>query len=89
MRHRAIMHAGTTHLLVTIRDVSASGLLVETDLVLDVGVEGVLENHLVHGETQVRVVRHSFTSRGRHAMGLEVISNVPPAGDGSGLFRVG
>ncbi len=88
MRHRAIMHAGKMHLLVTIRDVSASGLLVETDLVLEVGAEGVLENHLVLGETQVRVVRHTVTSRGRRAMGLEVISTVAPTSDGSGLFRV-
>lgn len=73
MRHRAIMHAGPMHLLVTIRDVSTSGLLVETDVMLDVGVEGVLENHFVLGETQVRVVRHTVTPRGRSAMGLELI----------------
>lgn len=55
---------------------------------LDLGAEGVLENHLVLGETQVRVVRHTVTPRGRRAMGLEVISSVAPTSDGSGMFRV-
>jgi hypothetical protein len=90
MRHVAKMHAGPLHVLVTIRDVSESGLFVETDYMLDIGQHAMLENDVVGGNTPVRVVRHGKTVTGRMAMGLEVISSPnAPSSDGSGLFRVG
>jgi len=89
MRHRATMHAGPIHVLVTIRDVSPGGLLVEADYLIDIGEEAILENKLVNGATTVRVVRHTTTPSGRMAMGLQLVSlGNTTAGDGSGLFRL-
>jgi hypothetical protein len=61
------------NVLVVVRDLSASGLLVETDFLLPVGECGVLAHSTVAGHTLVRVVRHTLGPSGKPAMGLEVL----------------
>jgi hypothetical protein len=73
MFREAVFRAGAMNILVVVRDLSASGLLVETDFLLPVGEVGVLAHSSVTGHTLVRVVRHTLGPTGKPAMGLEVL----------------
>ena len=85
----AVVRAGAMKVLVVVRDLSSSGLLVETDFLLPVGECGVLEHPSVAGHTLVRVVRHTIGPSGKSAMGLEVLwQRADDVRDASGLFSV-
>jgi hypothetical protein len=90
MHRDAVFRAGTLNVLVEVRDLSSSGLLVETDYLLPVGESGVLAHSSVAGHTLVRVVRHTIGPTGKAAMGLEVLWRRAEdvARDASGLFAL-
>jgi hypothetical protein len=90
MFREAVLRAGAMNVLVLVRDLSASGLLVETDFLLPVGECGVLEHETVQGHTLVRVVRHTRGPSGKPAMGLEVLWQRADdvTRDASGLFAL-
>ena len=73
MFREAVLRAGAMNVLVLVRDLSSSGLLVETDFLLPVGECGALEHTTVAGHTLVRVVRHTFGPSGKPALGLVVL----------------
>ena len=89
----AVVKVGGLNVLVVVRDVSSSGLLVETDFLLGVGECGVLSQlaqSSVEGHTLVRVVRHTTGPSGKLAMGLEVLwqRRDENTRDLSGLFSI-
>jgi hypothetical protein len=87
----AVVKVGALNVLVVVRDLSASGLLVETDYLLGVGECGVLTHiagSAVEGHTLVRVVRHTTGPSGKLAMGLEVLWQRETTRDISGLFAL-
>jgi hypothetical protein len=90
MTREAVVRAGVMNVLVVVRDLSSSGLLVETDFLLPVGECGVLAQPSVAGHTLVRVVRHTVGPSGKAAMGLEVLWQRADevTRDASGLFSL-
>jgi hypothetical protein len=90
MHRDAVFRAGAMNVLVEVRDLSSSGLLVETDFLLPVGECGVLAHSSVAGHTLVRVVRHAIGPTGKAAMGLEVLWQraEDAARDASGVFAL-
>ena len=91
LHREAVMKVGATSVLVVVRDLSSSGLLVETDYLLGVGECGVITefaSSAVGGHTLVRVVRHTTGPSGKLAMGLEVLWQRQNEREASGLFAV-
>jgi hypothetical protein len=90
MHRDAVFRAGALNVLVEVRDLSSSGLLVETDFLLPVGECGVLAHSSVAGHTLVRVVRHAIGPTGKAAMGLEVLWQraEDATRDASGVFTL-
>ncbi len=90
MYREAIVRAGAMNVLVMVRDLSSSGLLVETDFLLPVGECGVLAHSNVASHALVRVVRHTVGPSGKAAMGLELLwqRSDDVTRDASGLFSL-